>query len=206
MKQKTIIDFFKGMTAPVMLALLVYFQQWENVTAWIYLALHGTYGVLWVLKSRIFGDKQWEQPCSFLWGIVLVSGLIGYWVGGSIVMSQSVHAPPWLLCLCVSMFGIGVFAHFGADMQKHICLSLNPGHLIDDKLFRLHRNTNYLGELMIYLSFGLLAMHWLPLVVLASIVITIWIPNMRRKEQSLSRYKNFSTYKSRSCAFVPFIW
>ncbi|MFT7413307.1 MAG: hypothetical protein ACI9J4_001679 [Paraglaciecola sp.] len=63
MKKKTMIDFFKGVTAPVMLALLVYFEQWENVTAWIYLALHGTYGVLWVLKSRIFGDKQWEQPC-----------------------------------------------------------------------------------------------------------------------------------------------
>jgi hypothetical protein len=41
MKQKTMIDFFKGMTAPVMLALLVYFKQWGNVTAWIYLALHG---------------------------------------------------------------------------------------------------------------------------------------------------------------------
>jgi hypothetical protein len=30
MKQKTMIDFFKGMTAPVMLALLVYFEQCQQ--------------------------------------------------------------------------------------------------------------------------------------------------------------------------------
>ena len=41
-----------------------YFNKaWDNVLAWIYLALHGTYGVLWILKSRYFGDLAglWER-------------------------------------------------------------------------------------------------------------------------------------------------
>ena len=60
MKQKYFIDSHKGATAPAVFFLIWYFGQWDNTTAWIYLAIHGSYGIMWVLKSAIFPDKTWE--------------------------------------------------------------------------------------------------------------------------------------------------
>ena len=60
MKQKHFIDTQKGATAPTVLLLIWYFSQWGSTTAWIYLAIHGSYGIMWVLKSAIFPDKTWE--------------------------------------------------------------------------------------------------------------------------------------------------
>ena len=65
---------------------------------------------------------------------------------------------------------------------------------------------NYLGELLIYLGFSLLAMHWIPIAALFSFILIIWIPNMIKKDKSLSRYENFNDYKNQSNSFFPFIW
>jgi steroid 5-alpha reductase family enzyme len=70
-------------------------------------------------------------------------------------------------------------------------------------LWSLCRNPNYLGEFMIYLSFALLAAHWLPLVVIALYMVVIWFPNMQRKDQSLARYPEFAAYKRRTKLFIP---
>ena len=68
------------------------------------------------------------------------------------------------------------------------------------------RNINYFGELLIYLGFGLLAKHWVPILVLLLFIIVIWIPNIRKKEKSLSRYPNFNDYRKRSSFIIPFIY
>ena len=65
MKQKHFIDFHKGITFIYILALINYYDASSNITIWIYLGLHGTYGILWVLKSLIFPDK-WEHYKSII--------------------------------------------------------------------------------------------------------------------------------------------
>jgi steroid 5-alpha reductase family enzyme len=65
---------------------------------------------------------------------------------------------------------------------------------------------NYFGELLIYGGFGLLAMHWLPILILALWVAAFWLPNMHKKDASLSRYPDFAAYKQRSKLFIPFIY
>ena len=206
MKTKHFIDIHKGATALVVFAMLAAYAQWDNPTAWLYLALHGSYGVLWVLKSRIFPDRQWEQPATLAYGLVIWAGLSLYWVGGWIVMAYAVHAPLWWLALCVSIYAFGIFFHFAADMQKHTALQLRPGHLITDGLFAYSRNPNYFGELLIYAGFGLLAVHWLPMAILAHWVICYWLPQMWKKDRSLSRYPEFADYARRTARFIPFIW
>jgi protein-S-isoprenylcysteine O-methyltransferase Ste14 len=67
------------------------------------------------------------------------------------------------------------------------------------------RNLNYFGELLIYLALALLAMHWLPLLVLLAFVVFVWIPNMRRKDRSLARYLEFDAYRRRTKWFIPFV-
>jgi steroid 5-alpha reductase family enzyme len=206
MKQKHFIDSHKGVTFLAILGLMVYFNQWDNPTAWVYLALHGTYGLLWVLKSQVFPDKQWEQKTSLWMGLFYWAALTLYWVSPFLITSQNVQAPAWLLGLSVSMYTFGVFLHFAADMQKYIQLKYNPGHLITDGLMANTRNINYFGELLIYLGFGLLAMNWIPVAILAILIVAGWIPNMLKKDRSLSRYPEFAEYKRQSKLFFPFLF
>lgn len=205
MKQKHFIDSHKLTTGVAVLMMMALYSQWDSATAWIYLALHGTYGVLWSLKSRIFGDKAWEEKISLPLGLGYWVGLTLYWISPWIITSQAVKAPFWLAALCISMFGVGVFLHFVSDMQKHIALKLQPGTLITTGMFARCRNPNYLGELLIYLSFALLACHWLPLVILGLCVI-YWVYRMLQKDRSLSRYPNFQEYKQQSKLFIPYIF
>jgi len=91
-------------------------------------------------------------------------------------------------------------------MQKHTSLKLQPGHLITEGMFARSRNMNYLGELLIYLGFGLLAMHWLPPAIIAVALAGVWLPNMLRKDKSLARYVEFEAYRQRSKLFIPFLF
>ena len=206
MKQKYFIDSHKGVTFLAILVMMAYFNQWQNPTAWVYLALHGTYGILWVLKSRIFPDKQWETDRGLWFGLVIWAGLSLYWIAPYIITSRGVQAPPWLLGLAVCLDTLGVFLHYAADMQKFIELKYNPGHLITGGLFSRTRNINYFGELLIYLGFGLLAMHWLPILVIVLYIIGVWFPNMQKKDKSLARYPEFAEYKRKSKLFIPFLF
>ena len=162
-----------------------------------------SYGILWVLKSRIFGDRQWEQPTGWGYGLVIWAGLTLYWYAPWLITSQGVHTPAWLLGLSVFVYGFGVFLHFATDMQKRTALALRPGELITTGLFARTRNPNYLGELLIYLSFAVLALHWAPLVVVTLFLVVVWIPNMRRKDRSLARYPAFADYKRRTLMLLP---
>jgi steroid 5-alpha reductase family enzyme len=108
--------------------------------------------------------------------------------------------------LCISLYSFGVFFHFAADMQKYTALQVQPGHLISCGLFSSSRNMNYFGELLIYSGFGLLAVHWLPIAILLLWIAVIWLPNMRKKDASLSRYADFAAYQQRSKLFIPFIY
>lgn len=195
----------KGATFFVVLGLMGVYDQWHNSTAWIYLALHGTYGFLWVLKSRFFPDRQWDERSSLRFSLVIIGGLAAYWIAPWLLTSRGVEAAPWYVGICISLYAFGVFFHFASDMQKYTSLKLQPG-LITEGLWSLSRNPNYFGELLIYLGFGLLALHWLPMVVLGLYFVLFWYPNMRRKDRSLSRYPGFDEWQKETKLFIPFIF
>jgi len=210
MKQKHFIDFHKGITFLYISMLIICYNAFNNVTIWVYLGLHGTYGVLWVMKSFIFPDRSWEKKTNFLYGITILLGLSLYWISPLLIVSgyfnngDMIVAPNWLISISIFLFGVGVFFHFSSDMQKYTELRLNPGSLISQGFFKKSRNTNYFGEFLIYISFSLLAMHWIPILVLFIFILFIWIPNMIRKDKSLSRYEKFEDYKNNSGIFFPF--
>jgi len=205
MKQKLFIDSHKGATAIAILLMMAIHQQWSNPTAWVYLGLHGSYGWLWVLKSRLFPDKQWQQQTSLAYGLYIWAGLSLYWLAPWLITSRSSQAPAWYLGLCIAIYIFGIFCHFTADMQKYVSLQLQPNQLVQSGLWARCRNPNYFGELLIYLGFGLLAQHWLPIAVLALFLVVIWLPNMGKKDRSLARYPDFAAYKARSKLFIPFM-
>ena len=204
MKQKHFIDAHKGATPLAVITMMAIYGAWDNVTAWAYLATHGTYGILWVLKSLTFPDKSWERSTGLPYGLFIWGGLSLYWIAPWLITSQNIQAPPWWIGMCVTIYSFGVFFHFASDMQKHVYLSHQKG-LITTGLWSRCRNPNYFGELLIYLGFSLLAMHWIPLAALAVFIFAIWVPNMIRKDRSISRYPEFSDYKKKSALIIPFV-
>ena len=55
-----VINFQKGGTF-VFLGLLMALYGNTSVAAWVYLALHGTYGLVWLLKDMAFPDPNWQK-------------------------------------------------------------------------------------------------------------------------------------------------
>jgi hypothetical protein len=97
---------------------------------------------------------------------------------------------------------LGVFLHYGSDAQKPFTLRYHKG-LISEGFFARCRNTNDLGDILISLPFALLAMHWIPYAVQAGYVVGVFLPNMRRKDESPLRYPEFAAYQERSGLLLP---
>ncbi len=85
---KHVINFFKLLTLPYCLALCYQYENW-SYGALTYTALHGSYGILWLLKDWYwFPDASWEQAVP--WYGAVNSGLIvaGYWVAPYLLISE----------------------------------------------------------------------------------------------------------------------
>jgi hypothetical protein len=201
MKLKHPINLHKGLTAVFVFSLMAAYQNFSTVS-WIYLALHGGYGILWLLKDRIYPDKRWEEEIPLWNGCVTFILLGAYWIAPWLLVSRGIDVNAPILGGAVFLNGLGVFLHFGSDAQKYYALKYRPG-LITDGFFARCRNPNYLGELMIYSSFALLTLHWLPFAILTLFVIAVFLPGMRQKERSLARYPEFAAYKAQSGFFLP---
>ena len=201
MKIKYIINLHKATTTIFILGLMLAYQNF-SLGPWVYLALHGTYGFLWLLKDRLYPDKQFEQEFP-LWTSLVLFGVLGlYWVAPFILISSRVEPPLPLIAVAIALNILGVFLHYGSDAQKYYTLKYQKG-LITEGFFARCRNPNYLGEILIYLPFAMLAMHWLPFVILGGFIAGIFIPNMLKKDKSLSRYPEFEVYKANSGLIFP---
>jgi len=92
MQLKHAINLHKGLTTIFVLGLMVAYRNF-TLGAWVYLALHGTYGILWLVKDRIYPDRQWEQKITLGMGIItfIVFGL--YWVAPFLLIRSGIVPP-----------------------------------------------------------------------------------------------------------------
>ena len=201
MKVKHFINLHKGTTFFFILGLMLIYQNF-TLGPWVYLALHSTYGFLWLLKDKLYPDKQWEQDVPLSVGLIGFISVSLYWVAPFILISSGVEPPLPLVSAAIAINIFGVFLHYVSDAQKYYTLKYKSG-LITEGLFARCRNTNYLGEILIYFAFALLTLHWLPFVILGGFVAGLFVPNMVKKDKSLSRYPEFSAYKAKSGLIIP---
>jgi protein-S-isoprenylcysteine O-methyltransferase Ste14 len=204
MKLKYAVNLHKGTTFFVVLGMMFYYQNF-TLGPWLYLALHGTYGFMWLLKDRIFPDRQWEKEVSRGYGVFAFCALGLYWIAPFLLVSGTSTPSPEIVATSVFLVVFGTMIHFASDAQKYYTLMLKPG-LITTGFFSKSRNTNYLGELMIYCGFALASCHWLGFAGIAAFFIVEFIPNMLRKDKSLSRYPEFDSYKKRTWLIFPKIY
>ena len=201
MKLNQIINLHKGLTPFVVLGLMAIYDNF-SIPAWIYLSLHGTYGILWLLKEKLFPDPYFKDEMGFLTSITGFIFLGSYWVAPFILISSQKLIPHFIIAGCVSIYIIGVFLHFASDSQKYFTLKLKK-ELITEGFFKYSRNTNYLGEILIYLSFAILSMNIIPFIILLIFFIIIFYPRMIKKDKSLGKYKDFDEYKANSGLILP---
>ena len=208
-KLSWVVNFQKAGTF-AFLGGLMWFYSNTSTAAWIYLSLHGSYGLAWIIKDLAFPDPAWQARVTIGGGInafVLVLGW--YWLFGWLLISGSVQ-PDYPLpdaawyCLCISLCIVGCTIMIGADAQKYFTLRVQPG-LITDGMFRYIRHPNYLGEMLVYGSFAMMVWHWLPWLVLAFVWICVFAVNMVMKEASLSRHPGWDEYRRRSWWLLPFV-
>lgn len=111
------INAHKLLTAPLVL-LLMYAYGNGGVGAWLYLALHGTYAMLWLVKDQAFPDKNFNER-EALGTLVINFVLIAvYWVAPLCVVRNAVQPPGWVVELAVCLALVGCFLMLGADAEK----------------------------------------------------------------------------------------
>lgn len=203
----TVINLQKGGTLPV-LALLMWYYGTPTPAAWTYLALHGGYGLVWLLKDVAFPDPRWRVRITIGGGIAAFALVLGpYWLAGWLLISHRITpiyplpSSVWLAG-CVLLCLLGSVLMVVADAQKFFTLRVRPG-LITDGVYRYIRHPNNLGEMMIYGSFALIAWHWIPAVVLLWVWGGVFAVNMVMKEASLARHPGWAAYRARTWWLIP---
>ena len=201
MKLNQIINLHKGLTVFVVMGLMMFYKNY-SIAAWVYLSLHGTYGILWLLKEKIFPDPYFKEKINLITSITGFVFLGSYWIAPFILISSQKSISYPIIAASISINIIGVFLHFASDAQKYFTLKIKK-ELIQDGFFKKIRNTNYLGEILIYLSFAILSMSYIPFAILAVFFFIVFLPRMIKKDKSLSKYDSFNEYKQRSGLLLP---
>lgn len=218
----------KGRTTPrvpinlhkVTIGVVVLALMWRSgdfsLAALLYLALHGSYGLFWLVKDVAFPDPSWQAPQSLSSAVAVFVFPLGFYYLAPLVMftglgravpggwGTTATLPAGVAAAAVASYAVGVFLHFGSDGQKHWVLShRRPRALITDGFFAATRNPNYLGEILIYASFDLLAQHWLPWAATGLVWVQVFLPNMLRKERSMARYPEHAAWVARTGLLLP---
>ncbi|HIK13049.1 MAG TPA: DUF1295 domain-containing protein [Oscillatoriaceae cyanobacterium M33_DOE_052] len=201
MKIKHPINLHKALTFPFVFSLMLIYDNF-TIGPWVYLSLHGTYGILWLLKDRLYPDNSWEEDVplvSVLFSFMLLSL---YWVAPWLLISRGNIPPLPLIAAAIFLNLLGVFLVYTSDAQKYYTLKYQSG-LITEGFFSRTRSPNYLGEIFIYTAFALLTQHWLPFAIIGLLTGVVFLPRMRQKDASLARYPEFDEYKNRSGLLLP---
>lgn len=96
---------------------------------WLYLLLHGSYGICWVTKDCLFPDKKVLQPASLASQGLLLLVLLAYWmIPVPLAAGYGItHPSPARVALLAGMYLIGLILMMGADYQKTTTLKQRKG-------------------------------------------------------------------------------
>jgi len=179
-------------------------EHYKNYTIGpiVYFGLHTGYCVCWLFKEAIYPDPAFNAEMNILEFVSAYCVLGVYWIAPYVLISSRIVPHLVTLLTAVPICLVGFFFHFGADSQKYFILKTKKG-LITDGFFSRTRNPNFLGEVLIYSGWSILAESITPLAVLLLMITVLFYPRMLKKEKSLSRYPEFQEYKLRTNFIVP---
>ena len=155
LSMRTHANLHKGSMFFYILFLMYWFDTWSK-GCYLYLALHGSYGFFWVMKDVVYPDPAFMKKCTILswlmpWPIALIPYMcLPYWM---VTLNPEVSDERMLLAIL--MYVNGIVLMLLTDSAKFNTLRLKRG-LITHGMHGWSRNMNYVGEIMLYASFGIL--------------------------------------------------
>ena len=193
-----IVNCQKSSTILIMYLLMIYFNNYSK-GAYIYLSLHGSYGLIWLLKDMTFPDKSMHNKTCFLPAGALITLLLLYWgMGFEMIYGLGIQDPSnGRIFVCFFFYSFGLIFMLCTDLQKYLILKYKKG-LINNYFLAWNRNTNYLGEIMIYFSFALIVGRLECYLLLIFVWITFFVGRIYIKEKSLQTKEGYTKYKNNS--------
>lgn len=194
----TLINIHKGGTLFFILFCMYIFNNF-SLSCYIYLSLHGSYGIIWILKDKIFPDKTFKIKVSLPVALLIQIVLLIYWSFSLIIVLKysNQEISNLRIFFCFFIYILGLFLMICTDLQKYITLKYNKG-LIKEYFLSKNRNTNYLGEMLIYLSFTMIINNILIYCILFLIWLSLFSCRIYLKEVSLSKKEGYEEYINNS--------
>ena len=195
-------NIHKGSMFFYILGLMWYFDNF-TMGAYLYLALHGSYGFFWLLKDIMYPDPGFCKPAtvmSFLmpWPIALIPYMfIPYWM-----VTERPHVSNERMLVALMLYMNGVMLMMLTDSAKYLVLKERRG-LITHCMHAWSRNMNYVGEQMLYSSFAVLVQKWEVWAIYAYMWGIIFTIRMSVKDYSLGKKVGWDEYKAKTWIFVP---
>ena len=117
------INVNKGSLSFLIFAMMIYYDNFD-LGMWVYLVLHGSYGVFWFAKERVYPDKNHQgkqtlMSASIVW---IVAG--PYYTFGWLMASRIANSNPHIeriVAACI-VYVTGLVIVMGADAQKYFTL------------------------------------------------------------------------------------
>lgn len=206
--QLTAINLAKGLTIVLLAGYAVFFgiHDFRQV---IYLCLHVSYCLWWLLEQWLFPQRQkaiFKEAIDWK-GLLLVLLFVGafYSLPGYLAFTNPAPLSFLRAALALLLYIFGSLINTSADAQK-LTAKQRGASLVNDEIWRLSRNINYFGDLLRYLSFSVLAGSlWAYL--LPGTIALLYLQRMAQKETSMAeKYADFAEYQASSAYLIPFIW
>lgn len=175
----------------------------------VYLSLHISYCLWWLVEQGLFPDRGRQLfpervgPGGVAAALLLVGVL--YTLPGLLAFLNPIPISAAAVAVALGLFSFGSLINASADVQKMTAKAMGAG-LVSDGIWRRVRHVNYLGDLLRYLSFAVVAGNgWAYLV--PGLVLLIYLQRIARKEERMAaRYPEFRSYQQRSARLIPGLW
>lgn len=190
----------------ITLALIYGINDYRQI---IYLCLHIGYCLWWLLEQWLFPQRRQQlftEKVSIL-EFILVILLVGifYCLPGYFAFINPNPIAYLTVAIALALYIFGSLINTAADVQKMTAKSKENG-LVQDGVWRSVRHINYLGDLMRYSSFSVVAGNlWAFL--LPGIIALLYLQRINQKEQAMAaKYSEFTAYQQKSSRLIPWIW
>ncbi|HEY9737162.1 MAG TPA: DUF1295 domain-containing protein [Trichocoleus sp.] len=202
------INVAKALTVLLLLA-LAWVYGLESYRQVIYVSLHVGYCLWWLGEQWLFPQRRryiFTEPVNvagFVAVLLFVGGL--YTLPGYLAFTNSQPISLGAVAVALPLYSFGSLINTSADVQKMTAKELGVG-LVSDGIWRSVRHVNYLGDLMRYLSFSVVAGSVWAFVIPALIAL-LYLQRISQKEQAMAaKYSDFEAYQQRSVRLIPWLW
>lgn len=225
-----LVGYFQQLLLVTYLIAFTIGNLWDSYAAWLLLTFHATYGLMWAHKLTLGYTATSHLDIVRCNDIMLASFLIYvHWLFPLLpLLLIGITRPQltyvgitlaWLLFIWGSFYQFVSDVHFTlfmahqSEMQRIKDL-LPPEYQelieIEPKpkanLWSITRHPNYFGELLIFFSFIFCSASFLPLILLAAIVLFLWIPAIHQSDKELEKDPTGDTYQASTSKLIPFIY